>query len=693
MLSERGDLLEKRKLATILSLDVVGYSAAAERDDSAAAEGVRSLRAAINEIVAPFGGRIFSSAGDGFMLEFPVATAGVQAGMALLSACKSPTHPLPQIRIGMHLGEVIVEEHGDLLGHGVNIAARLQQRTLPGAMIVSEDVRHSVRGELASQLRPLGTIQLDKMSQRIAIYGFGAGPILRRARLAPRTLAIVAGALAIAAVAAIVVLSLNAAPATCARTAVFTLSTPTNDAPAQALASGIANEIVDAMSEMGLEPISRSETNESAGGGHLARAQSLHAAYALDGDVARDGDVVRVSVRLDDVNAHQTVWAQTFDRDAARMAGLRLEIATAAVNVLHCASEQRAEIARMGKAPLAILLRVCAMTDTAGNQQEYLQLTRQLAAAAPRSSLAQGLLAFAYYSMADLSPAPLQAQMYARAATAADTALRLNPHESHAAAIKATLLSAHQTRIEHERTLLQYLRLSPDGTFLNIQYAELLRSTGRTEEAVAYIERAYALNPLSPYVAGLLGWMRAVAGRSDEAKELLDSMAVRWPEAVQDIGWARFRTSVWFGSKAEALRLLEDNGTLFSSAERACWRTVIDGMSTANAAARRQAASEVRRCQLDPSQTFQILASLGDTDGAFATADALISAQRDRTFTGIFFVPAAAAVRRDPRFMPLMHRAGLADYWLQSGHWPDFCADPQLPYNCRAEAVHLSGQR
>jgi tetratricopeptide (TPR) repeat protein len=420
----------------------------------------------------------------------------------------------------------------------------------------------------------------------------------------------------------------------------------------------------------------------------------LHAAYALDGDVTRDGDVVRVSVRLDDVNAHQTVWAQTFDRDAARIAGLRLEVATAAVNVLHCAYEQRAEIARIGKAPLALLLRVCSMTNTTRNDQEYFQLTRQLAEAAPRSSLAQGLLALGYYSMADISPAPLQPQLYARAGIAADAALRLNPHESIAATIKVALLSAHQTRIERERTFLQYLRLSPDGTFLNTQYAELLRATGRTEEAVAYIERAYALDPLSPYVAGLLGWMRAVAGRSNEAKELLDSMAVRWPEAVQDVGWARFRTSVWFGSKAEALRILEDSGTLFNSAERACWRTAIDGMSTVNAAARTRAASEVRRChQLDPSQTFQILASLGDTDGAFATADAIISAQRDQTFTGIFFVPAAAAVRRDPRFMPLMHRAGLTDYWLQSGHWPDFCADPQLPYNCRAEAARLSANR
>src|SRR5690348_11040675 len=111
-------MAEVRKLATILSLDVAGYSHAAERDDGAAAEGVRSVRAMITEVIAPFGGRIFSSAGDGFMLEFPSATAGVRAALALLKEDASTARHLPQIRIGLHLGEVIVEENGDLLGHG-----------------------------------------------------------------------------------------------------------------------------------------------------------------------------------------------------------------------------------------------------------------------------------------------------------------------------------------------------------------------------------------------------------------------------------------------------------------------------------------------------------------------------------------------------------------------------------------------
>ncbi len=77
-------MAETRKLTTILALDVVGYSRATERDDGAAASAVRSLRTMITGVVAPYEGRIFSSAGDGFMLEFPAATAGVRAAIALL---------------------------------------------------------------------------------------------------------------------------------------------------------------------------------------------------------------------------------------------------------------------------------------------------------------------------------------------------------------------------------------------------------------------------------------------------------------------------------------------------------------------------------------------------------------------------------------------------------------------------------
>ncbi len=646
---------------------------------------MRTLRATINEIAAPFGGRIFSSAGDGFMLEFPIATAGVGAAMALLDACKSPTRPLPDIRIGIHLGEVIVEANGDLLGHGVNIAARLQQRAMPGAMIVSQDVRRSVRGEPADMLKPLGAIKLDKMSERITIYGFGAGSMLRGSWRADRPLALIGiGVLAFAVVTALVAIGIKP-PSASARTAVFTLTTPSGDEPAQALADGIAIEISDTMTEIGLEPVSRSETTAPTDGSRIERARALRAVYVLDGDIVREGPIVRVSVRLDDVAAHRTVWAQTFERDSARASALRLEVAAAAVSVLRCASEARGERARLREASVVMLLRICEVSSDSGSA-ERLQLARQLAEAAPRSSLAHGRLALESVNAVQSAPDEMRAQLLLQATNAANTALRLNPRNGSAAAVKAWLLSPDQTWIEQERTLLEFLNRTPDSPELNALYSSFLREVGRNEEAVAYLERVFALEPLSPFRAGNLGWGLAIVGRHHDAQALLNRMAARWPEN-EEIAWGRFRTSLWYGTQSETLQILAGNA--WDRETKACWRTTIEGMAATSGVARRNAASEARRCFRDnPYQLFEVLVSLGDIDGALEIAET-IEEQSNR----MYFVPGLRAFRQDPRFMPLMHRAGLTTYWLQTGHWPDFCAEPDLPYQCREEATRVSGRR
>ena len=79
----------------------------------------------------------------------------------------------------------------------------------------------------------------------------------------------------------------------------------------------------------------------------------------------------------------------------------------------------------------------------------------------------------------------------------------------------------------------------------------------------------------------------------------------------------------------------------------------------------------------------RMLARQGDVDGAYA---ALAANPANYQFPNLFFFPEMKAFRRDPRFMPLVHRLGLVDYWTRSGHWPDFCAEPDLPYDCGATA-------
>ena len=116
-----------RKIAVIISIDIAGFSKASEFDDLKTASLVRSFKTILNNTIQPFNGRIFNTAGDGFMVEMPTATTAVQAIHNLFS-----NPDIPTIRVGVHAGEVIEEENGDLLGHAVNVAARLQSLASPG---------------------------------------------------------------------------------------------------------------------------------------------------------------------------------------------------------------------------------------------------------------------------------------------------------------------------------------------------------------------------------------------------------------------------------------------------------------------------------------------------------------------------------------------------------------------------------
>src|SRR5262245_9669305 len=157
-----------RRLTTIVALDVAGYSARTEIDEARTATEIAALRSVIDDVAGPLGGRVFNTAGDGFMLEFGSSLAAVEAALALAERCE------PKVRIGVQLGDVAVQPNGDLLGHGVNVAARLMARSDPGSALVSAEVRRTIRGPLAERLVSRGILQLDKMAETIEAFALAA---------------------------------------------------------------------------------------------------------------------------------------------------------------------------------------------------------------------------------------------------------------------------------------------------------------------------------------------------------------------------------------------------------------------------------------------------------------------------------------------------------------------------------------
>ncbi len=162
-----GQQSETIKLASIVSIDVSGFSSLSERDQRRAARQIEALRARIEQVASAQGGRIFNTAGDGFMLEFAAAGAALAAIQDLLD--KRPKGE-PPIRVGAHVGDVIVTITNDLLGHGVNVAARLQSLAEPGSALVSGEFRSMARNSPQAAFLAKGRQPLENIDERVQTF-------------------------------------------------------------------------------------------------------------------------------------------------------------------------------------------------------------------------------------------------------------------------------------------------------------------------------------------------------------------------------------------------------------------------------------------------------------------------------------------------------------------------------------------
>ena len=172
---------EIRKIAAILVADVVGYSRLARADEERTLARLRALLGDLIEpAIAAHHGRIVKRTGDGFIAEFrSVVDAArcaieVQTGMIERNAGVAPDRRI-EFRIGAHLGDVVEEADGDLMGDGVNIAARLEGICVAGAISMSEDFYRQLKGRLDAAVSDLGPKQLKNIAEPIRVYSLDVG--------------------------------------------------------------------------------------------------------------------------------------------------------------------------------------------------------------------------------------------------------------------------------------------------------------------------------------------------------------------------------------------------------------------------------------------------------------------------------------------------------------------------------------
>jgi adenylate cyclase len=335
---------ETRKIAAILVSDVVGYSRLAGADEDRTLARLRALRSdLIDPTISVHHGRIVKRTGDGSVIEFRSVVDAVrcalevQHAMVERNAGVAPDKRI-EFRIGIHLGDVVEEIDGDLMGDGVNIAARLEGLAGPGAICLSEDAYRQVSGRLDMAVTDLGPTQLKNIERSIRVYSLQVGvpaqakPATAKpnepkngSSLAPRALWFAALLILIAA-GAWYFLGANR-PARAAHLSIVVLPfTNLSSDPAQDyFAEGVTENLTTDLSRIRDSFVIARNTAFTFKGKNVD-AKEIGVRYVLEGSVQRDQNRVRVNAQLIDAESGAHLWAERFEEDVADLFKLQDEV-------------------------------------------------------------------------------------------------------------------------------------------------------------------------------------------------------------------------------------------------------------------------------------------------------------------------------------------------------------------------------
>ena len=180
----------ERRLATILAADVAGYSRMMGKNEEATVQTMRGHRGVFDALLKQHHGRVFNTAGDMILAEFPSAVEAVRCATEVQAALRTKNEHLPPerrmvFRMGINLGDVVVQD-GDLLGDGVNVAARIQTIAEPGGICISSSVYDQIRNKLSLQFKALGDRSFKNIGQPIRTFSVVSGDGTGALPTAPR---------------------------------------------------------------------------------------------------------------------------------------------------------------------------------------------------------------------------------------------------------------------------------------------------------------------------------------------------------------------------------------------------------------------------------------------------------------------------------------------------------------------------
>ena len=522
----------KRKLTTIFSADVAGYSRLMGEDEAATVRTLEQYKEIMSELIRQHRGRVVDSPGDNLLAEFTSVVDGVQCAVAAQNEFKARNADLPenrkmQFRIGINLGDVI-EEESRIYGDGVNIAARLESLADPGGICVSKTAFDHIETKLPLGYEFLGEQEVKNITKPVGAYRVlmeprvtVAGPKAKAPKVSLwRRKTVLASAM----VALVVIIGVGAwnfylrapriEPASVQKMAlplpdkpsiaVLAFTNMSDDPLQEYFSDGISEDIITDLSKIsGLIVIARNSSFTYKGKPVNVQqiGQDLGVRYLLEGSVRKAGDQMRINAQLIDASNGQHLWAERYDGKFDDVFALQDKITRKIISALALklsASEEKA-VADKGTDNLQ------AYDEFLKGWQGYRLLTKEGFAEAkihlekaveidPEFARAYAALAVLYWKAIQLA-APELREGLGLTNRAAKHAVQAKPQFLLKKAMKKPTALAHG--LMSQLYLLRYQR----------------------DEALAEIERAVAMDPNDPE---LYAWMSNIlwfTGKNNEAIE------------------------------------------------------------------------------------------------------------------------------------------------------------------------------
>src|SRR4051812_38233414 len=298
--------MSTRRLAAILAADVVGFSSMMEKDEEGTASHIRAVR---REVIEPklsaHQGRLIKTTGDGFLAEFASPVEAVRCALSVQDSIaeRGEANGSLKLRIGINLGDIIVEHDGDVFGDGVNVAARLEQMADPGGVLISGKIYEEIEGKVERRFESRGEQQVKNLARPVRVYALaGTTP----ARVEPKPL------------------PLPDKPSI----AVLPFTNMSGDPEQEYFADGVVEEITSALSRVrSFFVVARNSSFTFKGKPTDIREVSrvLGVRYVLAGSIRKSGNRLRISAQLFDAAEGSHAWADRYEGETPTIASVTRE--------------------------------------------------------------------------------------------------------------------------------------------------------------------------------------------------------------------------------------------------------------------------------------------------------------------------------------------------------------------------------